>query len=194
MARSRLRRLTSLVAGAFTLTAHPASAANDWTSCMTAANSAASIVAHCTVVLRRHDLSPFHRFLLTSARGDALFRLRRSAEAIRDYTQAIALDPVEDETYASRGVAEEDLGQLAQAERDYTEAIWRYRSQPGNRTNSTSDILADDYALRGRTRLRRGQVGAALQDLRQSLRIDPAGSTPALRALIRQAEARRRRS
>jgi len=161
---------------------------DDWTVCMTASGAARLIVRHCTTVLERQDLSSFHRSLLVSARGDAYARLGRYAAAIKDYTEAITLDPVDDDAYASRGVAEENLGQFAAAERDYGQAIARYLAQPANAANGMSDILADDYALRGRARLEMHKPVEALEDLRRAMKIDPTGFTAEARRLLRRAE------
>ena len=172
----------------------PAAAPDAWTICMTDGAAAERRVAQCTRALKQTDLSRFHRFLLTSARGDAELDLGRDRAAVADYDRAVRLDPRESDTYASRGEAKEALHRPQAAERDYDAAIHAYLAQPNNADNGTADVLADDYAMRGRVRLASGHPQQALRDFRRALALYPVGATPQLREQVREATRASRRA
>lgn len=80
--------------------------------------------------------------------------------AVADYTQAIRLDPAEDDYFCDRGVMYSDLGRYPEAIADFTEYIKRNPSS-----------LA--YQYRGDAYLRSGQAAAALEDFNEAIKLDP---------------------
>ncbi len=141
------------------------------------------IVRACASALRTRPLRRFHRSLLRTRHGEALAMLGRRTQAIRDFDRALADTPGDETILADRAGVYEDRGLLVAADRDFTAAIASHVAIPANRTNGSSDILADYYAQRGRIRLRRGYVASAARDFARALAIDPAGATPQLRVL-----------
>jgi tetratricopeptide (TPR) repeat protein len=82
-------------------------------------------------------------------------------EAIRDYGEAIRIDPELAAAYNNRSVAYDDLGQPQRAIADYGEAI---RLDPN---------LAQAYSNRGNLYLSLGDYQRAVQDLGEAINLDP---------------------
>lgn len=82
-------------------------------------------------------------------------------QAIRDFNEAIRLDPNLADAYYNRGVAHYHKGNYDQALQDYDEAI---RLIPS---------YADAYNNRGATHRDLGQVDLAIRDYGEAIRLDP---------------------
>jgi tetratricopeptide (TPR) repeat protein len=94
-------------------------------------------------------------------RGNAYNDLGQYARAIKDYDQAIRLDPGDPRTYTYRGSAYDRLGQHARAIEDHDVAI---RLDPGH---------AVAYNNRGIAYAALDQQARAIEDYDQAIRLDP---------------------
>jgi tetratricopeptide (TPR) repeat protein len=81
--------------------------------------------------------------------------------AIREYTEAIRLNPKYAEAYCMRGIAYKNKGDLDKAIADQTEAI---RLKPK---------YAEAYCLRGVAHKEKGNIDKAIGDLSEAIRLDP---------------------
>jgi len=97
-----------------------------------------------------------------SNRGATLKELGRREEALRDYDQAIALDPTYAQAYSNRGLTLAELGRREEALRDYDQAV------------TLDPALAPAYANRGITLRSLGRREEALRDYDQAVALDPA--------------------
>ncbi|MBP5973329.1 tetratricopeptide repeat protein, partial [Brasilonema sp. CT11] len=84
--------------------------------------------------------------------------------AIKDYTQALQIDPNNANTYGRRGDARAKLKDYQGAIEDYTQAL---------RIDSNSAISAINYRERGNVRYDLGDKQGAMEDYTQALRINP---------------------
>jgi tetratricopeptide (TPR) repeat protein/S1-C subfamily serine protease len=87
-------------------------------------------------------------------RGNTKFESGRKEEAIKDYTNAIALNPKLAVSYNNRGVAKSDLGRKEEAIQDYTNAIAlnsKYTDAYNNRGNAKSDLGRKEEAIQDYT-------------------------------------------
>jgi len=118
-------------------------------------------------------------------RGNTLKALGRREEALRDFDQAIALDPALAPTYYNRGNTLADMGRREEALRDYDQAI------------ALDPTYALVYSNRGTTLDALGRRKEALRDYDQAITLDPADALAysnrgaALAALERHEEALR---
>jgi tetratricopeptide (TPR) repeat protein len=79
-------------------------------------------ISGCTAVIRSGRLTQGELALAFHARGNAYGRKREYDRAIRDYDQAIRLNPNDASVFISRGLAYRALGQQAQAAEDFATA------------------------------------------------------------------------
>jgi len=94
-------------------------------------------------------------------RGLTFAALGRQKEALRDYNQAIVLDPADAKAYNNRGLTLEALGNQKEALRDYDQAI----------ALDPAFVLA--YNNRGNTLDALGRREEALRDYSQAIALDP---------------------
>ena len=83
------------------------------------------------------------------------------AAAIKDYDQAIKLNPEYANAYNNRGIVKDDLGDFAAAIADYDEAI---KLNPKD---------ANAYCNRGNAKSRLGDYNAAVADFSEAIRLNP---------------------
>ncbi len=108
-------------------------------------------IQHCTNAINSGGLSDDELGIAFYNRGVAYGRKGLYDEAIRDYGQAIRLDPDYAEAFNSRGVAYDRKGLYDEAIRDYGEAIRLdpdYAEAFNNRGIAYSDKRLYDEALR----------------------------------------------
>ena len=94
-------------------------------------------------------------------RGLAYSEVRENNFAIRDFAQAITLDPNYAPAYNDRGVAYKDIGELDRAIEDYTHAIGMYPR------------YAKAFANRGIAYKNKGDNAHAIEDYTQAIALDP---------------------
>lgn len=99
-------------------------------------------------------------------RGTAYGFKSRFDEAIRDYTEAIRLNPQSAEAYAGRGYSYQHKGELEKAIVDLSEAI---RRDPN---------AAAAYYNRGLIFSEKGETDRALADFDEAVRCDPDNANP----------------
>lgn len=118
----------------------------------------------CTSLIQSGGLPPDSLAVAFQNRGTAYLDKGDTDRAIKDYDQAIRLDPNYANAFNGRGVAYQTRGDNERAIQDYDEAI---RLDP-----------VDANALNGRCWLRAalGQLQAALADCDESLRLRPNSS------------------
>ena len=84
-------------------------------------------------------------------------------EAIRDYTEAIRLDPADHDAYFSRGEAHRDKGETEKAIVDFDNAI-----------KNSHNLHAYYYSARGNLyRDAKRDYGKAISDYSEAIRLDP---------------------
>ncbi|MEU5884262.1 tetratricopeptide repeat protein [Spirillospora sp. NPDC047279] len=130
------------------------------------------------------DAEAQHRMVLRANRAQLYDRLGRTADALRDWDEVIAADPVYPDYYIDRGNLLYRLGRVAEAIADYETAA------------EAGPPFPEAYFNRSQARFASGDLDGALADLDHTLEIDP-GFTEAhpnragiLVALDRLAEAR----
>src|SRR5919202_933660 len=96
------------------------------------------------------------------ARGSAKAQKGDKTGALADYTQAIAINPSDAETYYKRANTRYDMGATEQAIQDYTQAI---KVDPGH-----SKAIYN----RGLARLESGDKRGAVEDFTQVVRLNPS--------------------
>lgn len=106
-------------------------------------------------------LDPYRLPFVYAERALAYREKNQLDQAIRDYTEAIRLNPRNNGTYFSRGRVLEKTGKIDEAVRDYTESI---RLNP----NASSA-----YSDRGRIFLKRNELDAAIADFSEVIRCRP---------------------
>lgn len=106
-------------------------------------------------------LDPYRLPFVYAERALAYREKNQLDQSIRDYTEAIRLNPKSSGTYFSRGRVFEKAGKIDEAVRDYTESI---RLNP----NASSA-----YYDRGRIFLKRNELGAAIADFSEVIRCRP---------------------
>src|SRR5580704_526476 len=150
----------------FALVAAAASAQPSRNACFsTDANTSLDLrIDSCTSVIESGSLPQDGLAVAFQNRGSALVAKGDTDGAIRDYDQAIKLDPNYANAFNGRGVAYQAMCDNERAIEDYGEAI---RLDPG-----------DANALNGRCWLRAAldQLQAALADCNESLRLRPDSS------------------
>jgi tetratricopeptide (TPR) repeat protein len=99
--------------------------------------------------------------LIYAHRGDAYEDLGQYALAVKDYDQAIKLDPSDEAFYRDRGTAYFLVGEFARAIQDSDEEI---RLHPDN---------ADAYYCRGLTKKKMGDVADGDADIAKAKELDP---------------------
>ena len=97
-------------------------------------------------------------------RAVTLMRMKRYDEAIRDFSQVIALDHLDARAYRDRGKLYFDGGLTELAEKDYSEAI---RLDEG---------MEDAYIGRAACRVHRKDIDGAMQDLNFVINMNPQSS------------------
>lgn len=97
--------------------------------------------------------------------GVARYEKGDYAEAIKDYTKAIELNPRYADAHYNRGIAYDDKGEYDRAIKDYTKAI---ELNPG---------YADAYVNRGIAYGRKGEYDQAISDFNEAIEIDPNVAT-----------------
>ncbi|ACZ90036.1 tetratricopeptide repeat protein [Streptosporangium roseum] len=117
------------------------------------------------IELARRDLPPgrhpVHRMVLYANRGRLLAELGRTKEALEEYAEAIAVDPLFADHYLDRGNLLLRLGLTDEALADYEAAI------------RVSPPLPEAYYNRAEVRLARGDLAGGRADLDHVLELDP---------------------
>jgi len=103
---------------------------------------------------RRLARSHFERALELEARGDV-------AQALREYTEAIAIDSTLGDAYVHLGALRERMGDAREAELVYSEAV------------RLGDSRARALLLRSHLQRAAGRVAQAVSDLEASVELDP---------------------
>ncbi|MDR2904920.1 MAG: tetratricopeptide repeat protein [Helicobacteraceae bacterium] len=98
-------------------------------------------------------------------RGIAYIKLRNYDQAVKDYTQAIALDPKDDQAYHNRGGAYCKLGNYDQAIADFTKAI------------ELNPKYASAYFNRGVTYDKQQNYNQAITDFTKAIELAPKDAT-----------------
>lgn len=115
----------------------------------------------CTAFIRRGGLDTEALASAYINRGIARGQLRKPAEAIKDFSEALRLDPKNALAYYNRGNANFDTRKFDAAAADYEQAL----------TNDPGFALA--YYNRGLVFELRGDRGRAIADFAQALSLDP---------------------
>ncbi|MGE5200523.1 MAG: tetratricopeptide repeat protein [Acidobacteriota bacterium] len=128
-------------------------------TCRTGEGKAA--IAACTAVMRSGHATKEELYRAYYDRG-VLYRDRKQHTlAVRDFTQAMRLDPKNSDAVLNRGVSYGALGQYRRSIRDYTAAI------------ELDPSKADGWNARCYDRAIIGQFKAALADCNEALRLQP---------------------
>jgi tetratricopeptide (TPR) repeat protein len=123
MPRAAIMRATLILSAAL-LVAGPAvgqTADENWTRCKDANSDLA--IGGCTAVIRSGQETTANLAVAFYGRGTAYYEKGRYGRAIREYDEAIRLNPDFAEAFNSRGTAYHAKGQYNRAIRDYDEAI-----------------------------------------------------------------------
>ncbi|MBI2137554.1 tetratricopeptide repeat protein [Candidatus Woesearchaeota archaeon] len=99
--------------------------------------------------------------LVLNSRGNVKKASGRLEEAVKDYTQAISINPRLAEAYSNRGGVKQAQGRLEEAVKDYTQAI------------SINPRLAEAYSNRGTAKQAQGRLEEAIEDYTQAISINP---------------------
>ena len=106
---------------------------------------------------RQGQLTPWDHI----RRGNRHYDAGEYADAVAEYTQAIALDPKYAVAYNNRGAAYDDLGKYAEAIADCTQAI------------TLDSKYAGAYNNRGNAYAKLGKYAEAIADYSQAITLDP---------------------
>jgi tetratricopeptide (TPR) repeat protein len=126
-----------------------------------------SAIAQCTAALNEPGLMQSDRVATHVNRGIVLMLADRSAEAIRDFDTAVALDANEPEAYLNKGLTHLRTGNARAALPLATRALQLHTRRP-----------AIAYYVRGLAAEDQGDVKSAYADLRRAAAIDPKWSEP----------------
>ncbi|BDG71470.1 hypothetical protein Rmf_13990 [Roseomonas fluvialis] len=132
-------------------------------------------IAGCTWLVRSSMLEPRNISIALANRGYYLAQvLHRHQDALRDYDEAVRIDPTNAIALNGRGTVRSDLGDRIGAMVDYDAAI---HFDPRSR---------DAYNNRGNQRRAQGDLNGAIADYDQALRLNPRNAhAPANRCIVR---------
>ena len=116
-------------------------------------------IGGCTAMIRSGEYSGRDLAAAYNNRGNSYGRLGESAQAIKDYDQALRLDPGYALVYRNRGRTYHRLGEYRRAIKNYDQAL---RIDPG---------FADAFQNRGVTYESLGDFERAAQDWEQAIRV-----------------------
>ncbi len=102
--------------------------------------------------------------LVYNNRGMFLQQIKRSSQAIDDFTMSIKLDSDYFYAYTNRGFARMQLMKAAEAEQDFNESLRIRPNQPMV------------FSLRGTSRLSQGKIHEAIEDYKRVTQLDPNNS------------------
>ena len=120
-----------------------------------------SLIKHSRLSLEKAKKSPEEKAAYHYYAGIILLNLRRGAEAVQSFNEALVLEPAFALAYLHRGVAYEVVGRYEQALKDYDNAVKSDRT------------LAEAYLARGAIYVRNGQLRRALSDFEHATVLDP---------------------
>jgi lipoprotein NlpI len=162
----KIRRLLSISLVAFFATTGPITATpkpvveDALNRCDESANLEMTI-SYCTQAIESGRLSGKRLAFAFYKRGNAYNAKREYASAVRDYDEAIRLNPRHANTFSNRGVALGGKREYDRAIESYTEAI---RLNPNH---------ADAFANRGVAYAAKRDYDQAIQDYNEALRLNP---------------------
>jgi tetratricopeptide (TPR) repeat protein len=135
--------------------------ADDLSICLDAKTAPEAAINACDRLISSRRTGGKNRARAYDYRGTAYYRKGDYDRAIRDYNEAIRLDPKNAALYNNRGFAYHEKGDYDRAMRDYDDAIQLDAS------------LAAAYVGRGLAYNRKGNYDRAIRELDEAIRLDP---------------------
>lgn len=139
-----------------------AQSAEDRRRCSDAGTNPAAGIDACDRLLQGGIVPDNARQVILYSRGTGYYKLKLYDRALRDYDEALRINPNYADVFHNRGVLFYDKGDYAKALQDFTRAL---SLKPDN---------SDAYYMRGKSRMSLGDADGAILDYNQALRLDPA--------------------